>query len=311
MLAKLARVTQQFLSRGVRQALLRQKGLSCPICAEKEPILFESKRPQKVYICPDCRHLFWDCTPNSEELAQFYRQEYCVTHKQVGRQEVARDYYRGHVEELVQITGRSKKEVCLVDYGSSIPVLIHEAQDTGVARPIAVDLDEMSWDYARRHGLSIMTPEQYAQLPDHSVDIVRFAHVLEHLIDPVAAIAVAARKLRPGGLLYITQPNFPVLKPHRSDYHLKDSVYPGHLHFFSPISLTRLVSRFPFQVLRLYSVTRHQEVATELSGLLDLDYASEQLSAMKDLGEANRGVEANYPYYTGENSTLYARRLAS
>ena len=40
-------------------------------------------------------------------------------------------YHRGHVEELVNLAGRPKSDVCLVDYGSSIPVLVHEAKDWG------------------------------------------------------------------------------------------------------------------------------------------------------------------------------------
>jgi SAM-dependent methyltransferase len=45
-------------------------------------------------------------------------------------------------------------------------------------------------------------------LDDESVDAVIMSHSLEHIPDPVAALARVRRALRPGGLLVITLPNF-------------------------------------------------------------------------------------------------------
>ncbi len=286
-------------------------GPACPICADAEAVLFDGTRVQKIYTCPSCRHLFWDTVPTSQELLDFYRSEYCEQHGQEAIQECRHAYYREHVEEMVNLLGRPRGEVCLLDYGSSIPVLTHEARNAGVGNPGAVEVDLKAWEYARAHGLSILTPEQYEHLPDESVDIIRFSHVLEHLVDPAAVVATAVRKLRPGGLLYITQPSFPVFLPRRTDYPLKDSVYPTHLHFFSPLSLVRMVSRFPLEVIRLFSVDRQDEVYAELDSLIDLDYSRQHLADYASKGEPCRGVRANYPFYTGENSALYARKHAA
>ena len=138
-----------------------------------------------------------------------------------------------------------------------------------MTRPIAVDLDRLAFEYARENGLEILTPTQYAdEVPEGSVNIIRFSHVLEHMIDPKAAVAMAVSKLRVGGILYITQPGFPVLRPIRADHPIKDSRFPSHLHFFSPLSLLRLVEGHRLLVERLFTDTRCNEVYDELALLL-------------------------------------------
>ena len=119
---------------------------------------FDGSRTPNLLICPDCRHLYWERIPSAEELDQFYRQDYSDSHGQVEIQQSHRDYYRSHVEELVNLTGRARAEICLIDYGSSIPVLVHEAKDWGLGRPIAVDLDNLAFAYARKNNLEILTP---------------------------------------------------------------------------------------------------------------------------------------------------------
>src|SRR5262249_2994407 len=110
----------------------RKEGVVCPICGEgAAPTLFDATREQRGFICPECRHLFWDRVPSPEELQRFYENEYCETHNQPATQESIRAYYRGHVEELLAAVGRRREEICLVDYGSSIPTLVREARDAG------------------------------------------------------------------------------------------------------------------------------------------------------------------------------------
>jgi SAM-dependent methyltransferase len=290
-------------------ALARGKTPRCPACAARSPRLFDGTRTPGILICRDCRHCFWERMPSLEELDHFYREKYGESHNQPEIQRTHRSYYRSHVELLVNLSGKPKPEICLIDYGSSIPVLIEEAKDSGVGRPIAVDLDRLAFEYAREHGLEILTPAEYGdQIEEGSVDILRFSHVLEHMPDPRKSVEQAARKLRTGGVLYITQPGFPVFRPRRTDYRLKDSVFPSHLHFFSPISLVKLTSGFGLQVEKLFTDTRCDEVYDEVAQHLDLDYARKCLQPLSGKGEEVRGERANYPFFTGENSEIYLRK---
>jgi SAM-dependent methyltransferase len=279
----------------------------CPICRSRRTTLFDDSRAPRLLICAQCRHIFWDRRPTQQELDDFYQTTYTTTHGQQRIQSDNREYYRGHNEELIRIVGKDRAAICLADFGCSIPALLEEAKSQGVGCLIGIDLDCESQRYGAERGIPMLTPAQFfRRTPNNSVDILRFSHVLEHLIDPVDTLARSVEKLAPGGVLYITQPSFPVFRAEKVSYHVKDSVYPSHLHFFSALSLVRMVEQFPVAVVRFYTVPNHDEVYAGCAHLLDLPHAEKHLGRLKERGEAVRGERANYPAYCGENSGLYA-----
>jgi SAM-dependent methyltransferase len=275
--------------------------------------MFDDSRPRTMLICRSCRHLFWDRIPTPDELLEHYTTHYTEQHVQYDIQQSVRDYYRVHLLDLAHQVGRPPGELTLIDYGSSIPVLVEEAVAAGYGRAVAVDWSDASFTYARERGLEIITPPDFERLPDGSADVVRFSHVLEHLPDPAAAVAAAVARLRPGGLLYITQPNFPVYRPQTTRYHLRDSGYaeqfPNHLHFFTPLSLRRMVEQFPLRVVRFFTHSLADETLQETAAALDLDCARAHLADWAGIGEPVRGELCNFPYYAGANSELRAVKL--
>jgi len=102
-------------------------------------------------------------------------------------------------------------------------------------------------------------PLQHATLTSMSYDAVVMIMVLEHLMDPVAALQQCIQALRPGGTLYIEVPNSRMFAGRtrlRRLLSMSDFVH-GHVNFFVPSTLalachsagavtadTRLVSLF-------------------------------------------------------------------
>ncbi len=82
--------------------------------------------------------------------------------------------------------------------------------------------------------------------PD-SFDLIIFMEVLEHLQDPLGYLHAAYRLLRPGGMLYLTTPNYQGLSRsllgHR--WHV---IGDEHLNYFNPSSLKLMVQRAGFKV---------------------------------------------------------------
>ena len=244
--------------------------------------------------------------PGETELSDYYRTHYTQAHSQETIQAQAREYYRNHLYELAAIVGKKPQEATLMDYGCSIPVLGQEAVKLSFEGVLGVDWADEAQEWGRAWGVEVLSPPELGSVPDRSIDIARFSHTLEHSIDPLRLLRDLLPKMRPGGLIYITQPNFPVFRPERSVHDLLDTIYPEHLHFFSALSLIEMASRLNLRVIRFFSHQNEAEVVSKFRETLDPDYARERLMAYASKGDSNFPEYANYPYYAGENSVLHA-----
>jgi hypothetical protein len=239
-------------------------------------------------------------------LTPYYRDHYTGLHAQHDLQQQAVKYYRNHLQELLSAVSRLPAETSLLDYGCSIPVLGRQANELSFREVYGVDWAEEARTLGRDWGVSVLSPNEVRTIPDRSIDIARFSHTIEHSIDPCGLIRQVLPKLRRGALIYITQPNFPVFRAAPSPHDLLDTVYPEHLHFFSALSLIEMASRLNLRVERFFSHQNEAAVVSKFSDLLDLDYARERLAAYASKGDPHFPEYANFPYYAGENSVLYA-----
>ena len=89
-----------------------------------------------------------------------------------------------------------------------------------------------------------------ADLPRESQDVIVAFDVLEHLVDPCAALARLRLSLKPGGLLVVQTPDFPVAPYEtlsvRGDRFIEQLRAPEHQYLFSRRSVERLLSEAGF-----------------------------------------------------------------
>lgn len=91
------------------------------------------------------------------------------------------------------------------------------AARVGDGRVTGVDADRGMVDRARRRmagypNVAVCRGDAHAlPLAGGSVDRARFDRVIQHLADPAQAVAEAARVLRPGGLLVVSEPDWDTL----------------------------------------------------------------------------------------------------
>lgn len=91
-----------------------------------------------------------------------------------------------------------------------------------------------------------------AALTPHSYDGVVFSHVLEHLVDPVAAIRLAASLLKPGGLLFGEVPNNESSIAKQSGVAWGHLDAPRHINFFCQRSFHDLMKAAGLEVKDTY-----------------------------------------------------------
>lgn len=282
----------------------------CPICESSRCAPFLIKESCSLKICCDCRHIFWDRFPSEEQLISHYRKTYTQTHGQERLQRENRDYYRNHLAELATHLKMENKEIKLLDYGCSIPYLLMEAQNQGFSEVVGVDWDDRTRQIGTSHNIKMLTPNTFGSgIPDDYLDVIRFSHVLEHLINPLNVLSDASAKLRIGGLVYVTQPNFPVFVCRQSSVDLPDAVWPEHLHFFSPISLCALMKNVGLEIRTFFTHQNPNAALQKYHEHLDPPYGKSTLRSLAPLGDPLFGEAANYPMYAGENSVIYAARV--
>ena len=146
-----------------------------------------------------------------------------------------------------------------------------------------------------------------AGLPDAEFDAVVLFHVIEHFLDPAAELAEICRCLRRGGILVAETPRFDtiwfkVLKERER------SVLPDHFFYFSRRTLTEMVTRTGFSVLRLDSVGRTlalDRLLTNIAKVIGSNAASRLLVNVSDLLHLDRIVSH---VNMGDMMRIYAQK---
>jgi SAM-dependent methyltransferase len=227
----------------------------CPICGcnrwkalcSAPDRFFHRNKLYQLVRCLSCTLVRLDNPPPPEEMAHHYGTEYHAEVVAAGETGIEKRwrYSRKRVLEMVQ--GGT-----LLDIGCN---------SGGFLRSLSGgDWDlygvEISLPQARRaeatSGAQVFVGDILdAPFPDSSFDVITGFHVLEHVYQPVAVIKKLWEWLKPGGLLYLHVPNIQA-----SDAYIFKSYWyglelPRHLFHFSPSSLSRLLSAFDFDEIRL------------------------------------------------------------
>lgn len=138
----------------------------------------------------------------------------------------------------------------------------------------AVDPSESGIAAARAAcpGVRFEVAEADASLPERlgTFDALVSIEVVEHCVSPKTFAACAAGLLRPGGLLVLTTPyhgylkNLAIALTGRWDSHHDPLWEGGHVKFFSPATITRLLAGAGFAVQSIERVGRVQVLAKSM-----------------------------------------------
>jgi SAM-dependent methyltransferase len=195
-----------------------------------------------VVRCQQCAHVF--VSPrlrediNSDIYARYWRDkepERIVRH----------DYSRFVCGQLAKIVDRGR----LLDFGCGWGLFLNEADKDGW-QAVGLEVDERKVAFIRENGLEAVCADMLdSPFEAGSFDAVVAEQVFEHLYDPTRMIQALHHVLRPGGVLFISVPNWGGIA-RRKDGANWNMLHPAsHVQYFDRRTLTDFFDRNGFDVV--------------------------------------------------------------
>jgi 2-polyprenyl-3-methyl-5-hydroxy-6-metoxy-1,4-benzoquinol methylase len=190
---------------GELELVVRGNG-AAPTAAAFTPSAHMVGRHGDLLRCTECGTVQQPVLPSGETLHDLYREmrddDYLA--EEEGR--------RATANRLLDLIGAHRPRGRLLDVGCGHGLLLDEARKRGY-EVVGLELSRAAAEYARSLGLDVrewpLEAFGHASNGDSpgTFDAIVLADVLEHLDDPVAAIAQCASLLRPGGVLCVVTPD--------------------------------------------------------------------------------------------------------
>ena len=236
----------------------------CTVCgANQSDYLFEKQSddrgagPISIYRCRQCKAIYlgkYD-TEYDDGLYEYYRNYQGKPKEAIYDPLTVKSYLKVLDLFAQHIPGRTILDVGC-GKGDFVDAAILAGWDIN-----GIELAQPAVEIAQGYGLPVERLDFFSDLIEpSSKDIVTLFEVIEHLADPVRFLRRAEEVVKPGGLVYLTTPNYDSL-----DRRLLGITWPvihrEHLTYFTPETLLSML-RANTGLNVLHSETRNLSVQT-------------------------------------------------
>ena len=195
--------------------------------------------------CSRCGFVFSQTIPTADELEEHY--------SKYSRNDYLSPITVKRYEELLDQFEKYRKTGKILDVGCGIGYFLEVAKKRGW-EVYGTEYTDQAVNICREKGISM----EQGILETHnydleSFDVITSFEVIEHINNPLEELANFHSLLRPGGLVYITTPNFNSLLRYRLKSAYNVITYPEHLSYYTPKSLTNVFKRSGFKRVKLQS----------------------------------------------------------
>ncbi len=246
----------------------------CDLCGADHASTLLPQKPSNIVRCGVCGLIYFNPQPTTEALREFYSsesQEDYTPRLREWQGELSSQKAQRLAEELnfleqwLRLAGghsrnHSNQTVRFLEVGCAFGHQLYCAQKKGW-EVAGVELSAPAAHWVQQElGLDVFngTIEQAARvLPQESFDLLLMSHVLEHVLHPTAVIQAAASLVKPGGVIAIYVPNGDGVQARHDFDHWEWKSFPEHLYYFSPSTLTRLLTKCGFAVEHVWTCVGH------------------------------------------------------
>ena len=254
---------------------------SCPACGAGERDERGLKNGLRVGACRGCGTLYARGGAGREaDAACDYDAYYHEANLSVP------SFIERRLDEIVGGFAPFRRTGRLLDIGCGAGTLLHAARRAGWDAA-GTEVSRPAVEHVRGEGFEVFAGELgEARFPDGHFDVVTASEILEHLPDPRALLAEAARILRPGGLFWGTTPHGRGLSARALGIEWSTVSPPEHLQLFSLGGMRRLLKAAGFARARVITQGfNHYEVRHALR--------AKRRARGGDRGAAANGAKAN------------------
>jgi 2-polyprenyl-3-methyl-5-hydroxy-6-metoxy-1,4-benzoquinol methylase len=188
--------------------------------------------------CQGCAACFSGATPTAEALRAHYGL--------YDRDQSVAALTLTRYDQLIEGLEKYRHDARWLDVGCGSGHLLERVRAHGW-HANGTEFGDAALAACRQKGLEVYSAEDAAdELSPGSFDVISMIEVIEHLAEPRADLETAHRLLRPGGVLYVTTPNFGSLTRLLIGPRWRVVEYPEHLSYFTTTSLRRIARRAGF-----------------------------------------------------------------
>lgn len=213
----------------------------CILCGSKRIVKLHGYEKDFLCKCRDCSFVFAYRKPTRQQLIDHY--------EGYGRNDYLSEITIRRYHEILDLFEKSRKTNRLLDVGCGIGYFLEVAKKRGW-EVYGTEYTDKAIEICSAKGISMKQgPLNPANYEPGYFDVITSFEVIEHINNPQEELKNFYSLLRPGGLVYITTPNFNSLLR----YYLKDKYnvlsWPEHLSYYTPGTLRKLMERSGFRKL--------------------------------------------------------------
>ncbi|MFY9607523.1 MAG: class I SAM-dependent methyltransferase [Blastocatellia bacterium] len=213
----------------------------CPACtvASSEFVL-EGDEGIRLMRCGSCSLVFHSTFTDEAELREYYDDYY--DGENLAFSPITDSRFRGLLRSLESY----RQSNHILDVGCGSGHFLKVAIEMGW-KAHGTEIASSAFEQLSRLGINSFCGKlECANYSGESFDVVYCSEVIEHLVDPMTLLREIGRILRPGGLLYLTTPNFDSLSRRLLGSKWR-VIGKEHICYFTPGSLARAMREAGFQ----------------------------------------------------------------
>lgn len=182
--------------------------------------------------------VFMQKVPSIEELSKYYNN--------YSRSSPVSEITLGRYRALLNEFERFRKTNKILDVGCGGGHFLAEAKKKGW-EVYGTEFTKEAADIPAEKGINMTVgPLDTSTLQIRDFDVITSFEVIEHINTPLPEVRNIHTLLRIGGLFYFTTPNFNALERKYLGSKYPVINYPGHLIYFTPKTITRLLKKVGF-----------------------------------------------------------------